>query len=85
MMLHVSLAAFESVRNDEEPKSRRYIRMNKAIDRILELIEDYRVEAWPVDDIIKASDLVDEFNIRISQVFNPKFVTRDEKGRFRRV
>ena len=70
MMLHISLAAFETVRNEEVPKSRRYLRMNKAIDRILELIDDYRIEAWPVDDIIKASELVDEFNLRIAEVFS---------------
>lgn len=69
MLLHVSLAAFESVRNSEQPKSARYTRMNKAIDRILEAIEIYHPDAWPVDDIIKASDLVDEFNIRIREVF----------------
>ncbi len=85
MMLHLSLAAFESVRNDEKPKSARYIRMNKAIDRILEVIDIYRIEAWPVDDIITASNLVDEFNVRITQVFNPKRVTRGADGRFKSV
>jgi hypothetical protein len=70
MMLHMALASFESVRSDEKPKSARHNRMDKAIDKILEVIDIYKVEAWPVDDIIKASDLVDEFNIRIQEVFN---------------
>ena len=69
MMLHVALAAFEAVRNDEKPKSSRYIRLNKCIDRILESLEPYHIEAFPVDDIIKASYLVDEFNLRIAEVF----------------
>ena len=69
MMLHVALGAFESVRNDETPKSARYRRMTNAIDRLLEVLEIYHPDAWPVDDIIKASNLVDEFNIRIKEVF----------------
>ena len=69
MMLHLGLASFESVRSDESPRSARYTRLTRAMDRILEQIDIYRIEAWPAKEVSKAGCLVDEFNMRIAQVF----------------
>ena len=69
MLLNISLAAFETVRSEEKPRSARYVKMTKAIDKILEMIDIYRPEAWPAAELSKAGDLVDEMNIRIQEVF----------------
>lgn len=69
MTLHIALAAMESVMKQEKPKSARYTRVSRGIDTVLELIDIYRIEAWPASEICKAGDLVDEFNARITMVF----------------
>lgn len=69
MTLHIALAAMESVMLQEKPKSARYTRVSRGIDTVLELVDIYRIEAWPAAEICKAGDLVDEFNARISMVF----------------
>lgn len=68
MLLHVALGAFESVRDDERPGSLRHRRMSQGIDRLLGLIDCYRIEAWPPAEVNKAGALVDEFNDRIATV-----------------
>jgi hypothetical protein len=68
-MIHVALGALDAVRESEEPKSARYKRVDKAEDRILELIEIYRPLAWPTEMMVRAGNLVDEFNVRIAQEF----------------
>jgi len=67
--LHIALAAFESVRASEKPKTARRTRMDRGIDRLLELIDVYRPEAWPAEMISRAADIVDEFNVRIREEF----------------
>ena len=79
-LLHIGLAAFESVRADEPEKSARYIRLGKAMDRILELIDVYRPEAWPNGLMILAGDIVDEFNGRIARAFGEEEILREPQG-----
>jgi hypothetical protein len=69
MLLHIALAAFETVRSAETPKSARYTRMNNSIDRILDQIDIYRPDAWPPKDVSKAGALVDIFNVMIAAEF----------------
>jgi hypothetical protein len=66
-MIHVALGALDAVRESEAPKSTRCTRMEKATDRILELIDIYRPLAWPNGLMIKAGQLVDEINERIKE------------------
>lgn len=69
VLLTIALAAFETVRASEEPKTARYIRMTRAIDRILEPIDIYRLQAWPDSKVNKAANLVDIFNAMIAVEF----------------
>jgi hypothetical protein len=69
MLLHIALAAFETVRISEKPKSTRYCKINTAIDRILEQINVYHIDAWPMPLVNKASKLTDIFNVMIKEEF----------------
>jgi hypothetical protein len=68
-LLTMALAAFENVRDAEPEKTARRTRLDRGMDRLLELIDVYRPERWPNDLLIMASDLVDEFNLRIKEKF----------------
>lgn len=85
-LLHLALVAFESVRADEEPKTARFTRMDRGIDRLLELIDIYRPHAWPNELINRAALMVDSFNARIRREFGDSretpLVGRDDRGRF---
>ena len=72
MTLHIAIAALESVMASEKPKSARYTRMSRGIDTIVDLVDIYRIEAWPAADICKAGDLVDSFNRQIAQIFGER-------------
>jgi len=69
MLLHMALAAFETVRASEKPKSTRYCKMNATIDKLLPLIDVYRISAWPPAKVTQASNLVDVFNVMIKEEF----------------
>ena len=72
MTLNIAIAAMDSVMQSEKPKSARYTRLSRAIDQVLVLIDDYRINAWPAADICKAAELVDRFNLQIDQVFGER-------------
>lgn len=72
MMLQMAIASVESVMNSEKPKSAKYTRLSRTIDDILPLVDIYRIDAWPAEDICKAADLVDSFNMQIERVFGER-------------
>jgi hypothetical protein len=78
--LHLALGAFESVRADEPEKSSRNIRLGKSMDRILELIDVYRLEAWPKELAELAGNIVDEFNERIARAFGEEAILQKQPG-----
>lgn len=69
VMLTMAVAAFESVRADEAPKTARYRRLTAGIDWLVELTGIYLLDHMPAADVTRAGDLIDEFNDRIKEVF----------------
>jgi len=43
--------------------------MNATIDKLLPLIDVYRISAWPPAKVTQASNLVDIFNVMIKEEF----------------
>lgn len=61
-LLQVTIAALESVREEERPGSSRETRLARASSRVAVLVDEYRREGWPRPDLDLADRLVDEFN-----------------------
>lgn len=68
-MIHVALGALDAVRESEPERSARRVRLEKAQERIVDLIDIYRPTAWPNAMMIRAGELVDRFNVQISAEF----------------
>lgn len=67
MMVHIGLALFESVRAEESGFRR--TRLDKGIERVLELLEPWDVEALPVSRGVVVARLGDRFVARGEEVF----------------
>ena len=68
-MLQLALAAFETIRADEVPKTTIYLKLNSAIDYLIELLSIFTPGGCPNSISNAAGDLVDDYVIRIKQVF----------------
>ncbi len=68
-MLQLALAAFETIRADEVPKTTIYLKLNSAIDYLIELLSIFTPGDCPNSISNAAGDLVDDYVIRIKQVF----------------
>lgn len=68
-MLSVALGCLEAVIEDERPKSARWNRINGVIDSVSRAVNIYRPEAWPIDDLVKANDLLDRINELIVEAY----------------
>lgn len=67
-MLHIGLSSFEAVRAAEVSWFRRS-RLDKGIDRLLELLEPWDIEALPVARGVEVGRLGDRFTIRAMEAF----------------
>lgn len=67
-VLHVAISVYESVRGNE-PNRRRYLQLNNGIDHLLELLNIFEPDECSKSTILKASELGDEFDLRIRNVF----------------
>lgn len=85
MHLMLAVGAFETVKAHEEdanPKSARSRAIQGAMDKVMKVVDLYRLNAWEDAKLKKAGRLLDEIEVRTNQTFNPKLVGRDSKGRF---
>ena len=69
VMLTFAMAAIESVRADEKPKSARLRRLDNAYDRMLEMISIYQPDMWNLDMTIKVDGIIRGISSQIQSEF----------------
>lgn len=69
IFISIGLAALETVRAEEIPRTARYTRLDRAMDKIIDLVDIYRPEAWSNEQVNKAAKIVDSMNRKIKKEF----------------
>ena len=65
----ISLGCLDRLLQDEPPKSARRNRISNAIDSVNRVVDIYRLEAFPYEDMRNAGEILDLINDKIKELY----------------
>lgn len=65
--LNLIQALFDAMKQDEAPRSMRHNRISNLEERTFNFVNDYRTEAFPVEDMRHAGEIIDMINVELEK------------------